>query len=274
MKVFAIGDLHLSHTGAKPMDVFGAHWRGHPQRIAENWAGSVSGEDLVLVPGDLSWAMRLQEADEDLSWLDRLPGRKVIVKGNHDYWWPSISRLRQRLQGTSIVALQYDSVTMGEVAVGGTRLWNVPDMAEGLPPDPLEQVPAPEGTTEACRDGSSSGEPVPGSKAQDEKIFRREMQRLEMSLSSMDPQARVRIAMTHYPPTNQWGVETVVTRLLAKHGADVCVFGHLHNLQLPGGKTWDFRRNGVRYVLTSCDAVRFAPYLILETPGPTRPPST
>lgn len=268
MKVFAIGDLHLSHRADKPMDVFGEQWRGHADRIAENWRELVSSADLVLVPGDISWAMRIEEAEEDLAWLDRLPGRKVILKGNHDYWWPSISRLRRKLEGTSITALQYDSFRFGPVAVAGTRLWNLPD-ADGLPPDPLQAIPGqppePAGAGQAAGSGG-------GDRCHEEKIFRREIGRLEQSLKSLDTEARMRIAMTHFPPTNEWGAETVVTRILEKHGVEICVFGHLHNLNLPRGKTWDFVRNGIRYVLVSCDAVQFSPYPILEVgsgvPGP------
>ena len=261
MKIFAIGDLHLSHTGEKPMDIFGAHWRGHAGRIAENWAERVDPGDLVLVPGDLSWGMRMEDAEEDLRWLDGLPGKKIIIKGNHDYWWPSISKLRQRLTGTSIIPLQYDSAAFGSVAVGGTRLWNMPDL-EVFHPDPLEQIPGGSDPAASC-EGETGGARTQG---QDEKIFRREMGRLEQSLKSMDPQARMRIVMTHFPPTDEWGAVTVVTRLLEKYGVQICAFGHLHNLSLPRGKTWDFVRNGIRYVLVSCDAIQFAPYLLTEAP--------
>ena len=89
------------------------------------------------MPGDVSWAMRFEEAEEDLQWLDRLPGRKVLLKGNHDYWWPSISRLRDHIRGTSLFALQYDAITIGGASVGGTRLWTMPDLE--IPyEDPLE----------------------------------------------------------------------------------------------------------------------------------------
>ena len=112
MKIFAIGDLHLGHTVDKPMDIFGPQWKDHAGQIAENWRERVLDTDLVLVPGDVSWAMRFEEAEEDLQWLDQLPGRKVLLKGNHDYWWPSISRLRDHIRGTSLFALQYDAITI------------------------------------------------------------------------------------------------------------------------------------------------------------------
>ncbi len=249
MKIFAIGDLHLGHAVDKPMDIFGPQWKGHTDRIAGNWRARVGAGDLVLIPGDVSWAMRFEEAEEDLQWLDRLPGRKIFIKGNHDYWWPSISRLRDRIRGTSLFALQYDAVTIGGASVGGTRLWTLPDL-EMPYEDPLD-VPSLQ----------SQGAPE---RSHDEKIFRRELGRLKLSLDSIDPQARVRIVMTHFPPTDESGRDTALTSLLENGGADLCVFGHLHNLGLPRGRTWDFVKKGVRYVLVSCDSVDFTPYYLTE----------
>jgi predicted phosphohydrolase len=259
VKIFAIGDLHLGHAVDKPMDIFGPHWKDHPGRIAEAWNRAVRQQDLVLVPGDLSWAMRMEEVEEDLQWLDALPGKKLVIKGNHDYWWAAISKLRKRLHGTSIYPLQYDSVRIGQVALGGTRLWNLPGM-ESCYADPLDDRP--EG---GALPGEASLDDVEAERARDEKIFRREMGRLESSLVSMGPEPGLRIVMTHFPPTDESGRETPVTQLLERYRADICVFGHLHSLALPGGKTWDFEKNGTRYVLTSCDAVDFAPYLLTET---------
>ena len=258
MKVYAIGDLHLGHAVEKPMDIFGPQWKDHEQQIATNWQQRVSDEDLVLVPGDVSWAMHMEEAEEDLLWLDRLPGRKVLLKGNHDYWWPSISRLRDRLQGTSLFALQYDSISISGVWVGGTRLWTMPDL-EIRYRDPLE-VPPQQGQGTEAYDQGTPGMP------HDEKIFRRELGRLKLSLDSIDPEAALRIVMTHFPPTDEAGRDTALTHLLETVGADIAVFGHLHNLDLPRGKTWDFMKNRVRYVLASCDAVDFAPYFLVEVP--------
>jgi predicted phosphohydrolase len=263
MRVYAIGDLHLGHAVEKPMDIFGPHWKDHAQQIATNWQERVGDQDMVLVPGDVSWAMRMGEAEEDLQWLDRLPGRKVLLKGNHDYWWPSISRLRDRLQGTSLFALQYDSISISGVWVGGTRLWTMPDLE--IPYiDPLEVPPA-QGQGAEAYDQDAPGMP------HDEKIFRRELGRLKLSLASIDPEASLRIVMTHFPPTDEAGRDTALTRLLEKVRADIAVFGHLHNLDLPRGKTWDFMKNGVRYVLASCDAVDFAPYFLAEIPETPTP---
>jgi len=255
VKIYAIGDLHLGHSVHKPMDIFGPQWKDHAARIAESWNQLIRPKDLVLIPGDLSWAMRMPEAEADLHWLDALPGMKLLIKGNHDYWWPSISRLRERLKGGSIHPLQYDSISVGSVAVGGTRLWTLSDIQASYR-DPLETQ------------GSGGNDAPAGSqeeeRTREEKIFKRELGRLESSLGSMDPHSALRIVMTHFPPTCEQGKDTPATSVLEKHRVDICVFGHLHSLNLPGGKTWDFVKNGVRYVLASCDAVGFAPYFLCE----------
>ena len=114
MRVFALADLHLSFSAAKPMTVFGPGWAGHPQAIFERWPQVVRDEDLVLLPGDLSWAMKLQEALGDLERVAALPGTKVLLRGNHDYWWPAIGRLRAALPA-GMLALQNDAVRVGDV---------------------------------------------------------------------------------------------------------------------------------------------------------------
>jgi len=260
LKIFAIGDLHLSHAVDKPMDIFGHAWKDHTRRIEASWGHTVGAADLVLVPGDLSWGMRMDEAETDLRWLDALPGKKLVIKGNHDYWWATISRLRERLRGSSIYPLQYDSVSVGPVAVGGTRLWNLPGLGASYV-DPLGEPPAP----------GESGVSDEDARARDEKIFRREMGRLESSLKSMKDGPGFRIVMTHFPPTDETGRETPVTRLLQRYGTDLCVFGHLHSLGLAPGRTWDFQRSGIRYVLVSCDAVDFSPYLLAQFPDAAGP---
>ena len=125
MKIFAIGDLHLSHSSGKPMDIFGDHWKNHHLLIEKNWRDLIMEDDLVLLPGDLSWAMTLDEAEEDLVWLENLPGRKIITKGNHDYWWHSISQLKNRLPH-SIIPLQHTALDCGTAVITGTRGWITP----------------------------------------------------------------------------------------------------------------------------------------------------
>jgi uncharacterized protein len=124
MSIWAIADLHLSFgVPNKGMELFGEHWRDHPQRIEAAWRARVRAEDLVLIAGDISWAMRPEEVMKDLEWIASLPGTKVMIRGNHDYWWPSMKKLVAMLPPT-LHAIHNSAWKWGEVAVGGSRLWD------------------------------------------------------------------------------------------------------------------------------------------------------
>lgn len=226
MRVFAIGDLHLPGGDKKPMDVFGAHWAGHFERIAGDWRARVSPEDAVLIPGDISWAMQLSAAAEDLRRIGALPGRKLILRGNHDYWWTSLTQLRALLP-EGMRAVQNDAAAVGDFVFCGTRGWTLP------------AADAPD--------------------AQDEKLCRREALRLEMSLRSAASIAEGRpiVAMMHYPPVTleTLGTGTAFTRLLSAYGVSRCVYGHLHGASARRGFCGTL--DGVRYDLVSCDALGF-----------------
>ena len=114
MKIFAISDLHLSFNCNKPMDVFGGNWENYTQKIKDNWKSKISDDDIVLIAGDISWAMKIDEVDADLAWIDALPGTKIMIKGNHEYWWKSISSVRAILPDT-IKAIQNDAIKFGNV---------------------------------------------------------------------------------------------------------------------------------------------------------------
>lgn len=208
------------------MDIFGAGWTDHPQRVRENWLARVASEDLVLMPGDLSWAMTLEEAADDLAYLADLPGRILLVRGNHDYWWSSLAKVRRALP-RHVSALQNDHYALpGGGAVCGTRGWDLP---------------------------STAGDP------QDIKIYRREVGRLRLSLESARKAGLApRIAMLHYPPTLRDGRRTEFSDLLEAYGVKVCVYGHLHGERAHQGALQGSLR-GVRYHLVSCDALGCAP---------------
>ena len=160
MRLFAIGDLHLPGGDDKPMDVFDPGWNGHFFRISEDWRERVSPEDTVLIPGDISWALQLGNALPDLQAIGELPGRKILLKGNHDYWWTSLSRVRAALpEGMQV--LQYDAIDLGDIVICGSRGWNQP-----TEDTPLEK--------------------------EDEKIYLRELQRLELSLQAATGKANAR----------------------------------------------------------------------------------
>lgn len=226
MNIFAIGDLHLPGGDNKPMDVFGAHWEGHFCRIAKDWQQKVGQEDLVLIPGDISWAMQLEPALEDLRMIGALPGKKVILRGNHDYWWCGINRLREVLP-ENMYAVQNDALRFGDTVVCGTRLWTLPQ----------------------------NGGP------EDEKIYNRELIRLELSLESAKKLGGSRlVVMTHYPPLAEGGAETKASCLLNQYGVQDVVYGHLHGASLRGAVNGLY--DGVRYHCVSCDGLKFRMYAL------------
>lgn len=230
MKIFAISDLHLSSVCNKPMDVFGGKWEGYQEKIIENWKNLVGEDDLVLIAGDISWAMKLEEAVPDLEWIDALPGKKIIIKGNHEYWWKSISAVREVLP-KSIMAIQNDSIKIGNIIFSGTRGWVVPEKDKILSDD-------------------------------DQKIYSREVERLKLSLRAADVQRQDGdkiIAMMHFPPRNIDKEDNEFTKLFEEYGVSVVVFGHLHgytSCELVSEK------NGVVYYFTSCDHINNKPVLI------------
>ena len=229
MKVFAIGDLHLSLDSDKPMDVFGPQWDHHAQRIAESWKEAVSAEDLVLVPGDISWAMHLKNAAADLKYIGDLPGHKVILRGNHDYWWDSLAKVRNALPA-GVYALQNDALAIGGVAVAGSRGWTCP--------------------------GSQNFDP-----ATDQRIYERELIRLELSLEKAAGKGTM-ICMLHYPPFNESRASSGFTELFERYEANLVVYGHLHGKSCKSA--FEGVKNGVQYVLCSADYLEFRPKLIME----------
>jgi predicted phosphohydrolase len=245
MNLYAISDLHLSLRGgvlAKPQDRFGPGWVNHHTTIASDWRERVGQDDLVLVPGDISWASKLEDASEDLNWLDGLPGRKILVEGNHDWWLPSSRKKAREALPPSVHLVQHDSVLIEDVLFFGTRLWVMPDLAF-----PLDDWNA------------ETGEAIPHDGDQDAKILNREIERLKLSIgmarqACREHHIRLRICMLHFPPTDFTGRQTAVTRLLADCGTDICVFGHVHGFGSAGnGVVVD----GVRYFLTTCDYLGF-----------------
>ncbi|MDM7323662.1 MAG: metallophosphoesterase [Thermus sp.] len=226
MRVFAIADPHLSRLHPKPMTIFGPGWQGHPEAFFRGWREVVAEEDLVIVPGDISWAMRLSEALPDLLDLAALPGKKVLLRGNHDYWWPSISRLRAVLP-RGMYALQNDALVLEGVAVAGSRGWQYP------PPTP-----------------------------EDEKILAREVERLKLSLGDLeDKPYRYLIVAFHFPPFGPKGEASPLLQLAAEAKPHAIVYGHLHGAdpeRLPRGY------QGIPLHLVAADALGFRPKQILE----------
>jgi predicted phosphohydrolase len=228
MRVFAIADPHLSRADPKPMDIFGAGWKGHPTAFFDGWRAVVGEDDLVLIPGDLSWALRFEDALMDLADISALPGRKVILRGNHDYWWPSISKLRAALP-EGMFAIQNDALAIGELVIAGTRGWLCP--------------------------GS------PGFTEQDQKIYLRELERLKLSLRAAERLSYKRlVVMLHFPPTNFKLEPSGFTELLQEVVPAAVVFGHVH------GESWERFADlpGVTMYYVAADALGFSPKLIMD----------
>ncbi len=223
MRIYAISDLHLSVNNPKPMDIFGPTWEGYLDKIFADWKAKVNDDDIVLLAGDFSWAMKLEEAKADFDMLKDLPGKKIIIRGNHDYWWKSISAVRNVLP-LGFYAIQNDALKFGDYIICGTRLWNLPDINKSL-------------------------------SAEDDKIYKRELIRLEMTLQNaqkMKTGDEKIICMVHYPPYTFKEEDNEVTSLMEKYGVYKVVYGHIHavckqNLVL--------NKNGITYYLTSCDIV-------------------
>jgi predicted phosphohydrolase len=243
MRVFAISDLHLSFSGKKPMDLFGEHWSDHHQQVERAWRETVGAEDVVCLSGDFSWSSKLDEVQVELDWLEALPGKKVMIKGNHDYWWSSPSKVRKAL-GPDTYIIQNDSVTIGGVAFAGARGWV----------DGRLDFSKFSGHAEAVPEGGA----IQGDDA-DRGIYERDLGRLEMSLKRIDKGAELKIALLHFPPTSPALEDTEVTKLLEEHGVDVAVFGHIHRSAPTAFKNPFGERGGVKYYLASADFIDFAP---------------
>ena len=223
MKIFAISDLHISTNTNKPMDVFGGNWEGYLEKIFTDWNSKVSADDLVLIGGDISWAMNIGEAKEDINLLAPLNGKKIMIKGNHDYWWSAIGKVRDMLPN-DFYALQNDCVKIDNIIICGSRCWSVP--------------------------GS------PDFDERDNKIYLREAERLKLSFNAVN---KIReendkvIALIHYPPFNVKRESSLFTELFKENKVDAVVYGHLHGKSVRSDKL--VTKDGVKYYLTSCDQV-------------------
>ncbi len=223
MRIFAISDLHLSGTTNKPMAIFGGSWaEGYWDRVKKDWTEKVAPEDVVLIGGDISWSMSLEGAIPDLMEIDNLPGKKILIRGNHDYWWASLNKMKSLLLRT-ITFLQNNATKIGNYVFCGTRGWTVPE------------------------EGAEQSE-------EDKKIFSREILRLEMTLSDgrkLLNEGDKMICMTHYPPFNARFDHSPFTDLMNKYNVDLAIYGHLHgNLSRYKDIVYIDR---IPYFLTSCD---------------------
>ena len=233
MKIFALSDLHLGEGLDKAMDKFGDEWKNHAEKIKDNWLNTVSDSDTVLVPGDISWAINMKEAETHLEFVSKLPGRKIMLRGNHDYWWSSVSRLNGLYNKKNIFFIQNDCFVMEDkkTAVCGSRLWK-----------------------------SDSTE------REDIEIYNREIIRSRLSLDdAMRKQCENIIFMCHYPPLEYDGKDikdTKASRLLEEYPVAKVVYGHLHGREnFKNG--FEGIKNNIEYRLVSADYIDFTPIRII-----------
>ena len=232
MKVYALSDLHLSINNPKPMDIFGPAWDNYLDKVTYNWNNLITDEDIVIVAGDISWAMYLEDAKPDFEFIRTLKGKIVFIRGNHDYWWKSISAVRNMLPH-NMFAVQNDSIMLDNIILCGTRGWTVPENGEHK-------------TTE------------------DEKIYNRELIRLKLALESAKAKQTNNeqiIVMIHYPPFNSKFENSDFTNLIEQYNVSHVVYGHLHGKDCRAELTKV--KNGITYHLTSCDLVGNMPQEIL-----------
>lgn len=228
--LYCLSDTHLSFSTDKPMNVFGKNWEGHEERIKENWINTVNDADTVVVAGDISWGMSFEEAREDLLFLNSLPGKKIILKGNHDYWWATSSKMNTFFaeNGIDKISTLYNNAFYvdGKI-ICGTRGW-------------MNEF---------------------GVKTEDERIIRREAQRLALSLEAGEklketyPDAEI-VAFMHYPPVFGDFINYETVDLLYKYGVERVYYGHLHNVRK---SQLDEEYIGIKLYLTSCDYLEFKP---------------
>ena len=231
MALFTIADLHLSHGVEKPMDIFGGRWQGYMDKIEKNWLAVVRPEDTVVIGGDISWGIDFDEAREDFHFLNRLPGRKIILKGNHDLWWNTVRKMNAFLAENGIENVEFlfnNCFFYGETALCGTRGWFFEEEFK---------------------------------ESHDEKIFRREMLRLEASLKAAQRQNPAEIyCFLHYPPLYANFCCDEIIGLMQKYGVSRCVYGHLHSDSLRYAV--EGTHCGIKFTLVSGDHVDFAPVLL------------
>lgn len=229
MAIYALADLHLSFGADKPMDIFGEKWENYTQKIKDNWQSIVSKDDLVIIPGDVSWATYLSEAYEDFKFINDLPGKKVIIKGNHDYWWTTLKKMEEFLEGNgfdTIKILNNTAIAFENAAICGTRGWSVQ-----------------ENNDEA-----------------DEKIIGREKQRLILTLEEGIKLKKERLIVgIHYPPFDRHGEENGFLEIMRNYNVDLCVYGHLHSYAHKNAVEGDF--GGINLKFVAGDFVDFAPVL-------------
>ncbi len=237
MSIYAIADLHLSFSAEKPMDIYGGQWINHTEKVKNNWEAVITEEDTIIIPGDTSWALQFDDAVVDLKWISELPGKKVLIKGNHDLWWNSISKLNALFP--NMVFLQNSFYEAEGYAICGSRGWICPGDDDFTP--------------------------------HDEKIYKRELGRMRLSLESAakagygakaEEKKGDILTAIHYPPASDDLRQSGFTDLFEEYGVKKVIYGHLHEKDAYGNGLKGIK-NKVEYILTSTDFLKCKPYQII-----------
>ena len=225
MAIYVIGDLHLSFNTNKPMDIFGINWQNYEEKIKQDWLSKVKQEDTVILPGDFSWAMYLDETDKDFEFINNLPGQKILLKGNHDYWWTTVTSMRRYIQEQDFENIDFlynNSYEFENKIIAGTKGWNISEDQEDI------------------------------------RLTKREVARLELSIQdgiSKYGEDKKIIVFMHYPPLTKNYMNTDYTRLLKKYNIKRCYYGHLHANSIQDAVEGNI--DGIEYKLVSSDGLDF-----------------
>ena len=244
MRIFALADLHLSlGVPEKTMELFGEPWIGYHHKIETHWQELVTQQDIVCLPGDISWAMHLEEAQVDFDFLESLPGTKYMIRGNHDYWSSASATKLSKVLPETLHYLARGYVLLNPFqAIVGVRLWDDQDI-------------------QLCFGDHGQVSEGRALTLQDEKIFLRELGRLERALNELPSSVEDVLVMTHYPPISNDGTPGLVSKLLESDGrVSRCLFGHLHKVPRPFPGFGNIR--GINYTLVAADYVDFTPQVV------------
>lgn len=234
MSIYTIGDLHLSFKENKPMSIFGDNWEGHEEKIRKNWIENVKKEDLVILPGDFSWSTYLKDAYKDFEYLNVLPGKKILLKGNHDYWWSTLTSMRKFLEESKFYNIDFvfnNSYEFEDCLIVGTRGW------------------------------------IQSDDEYDKKIIKREILRLELSIQDAIKKYKDKkeiIAFMHFPPISKSNLSKYETnefvKIMQKYNIKKCFYGHLHSTSIKEAVEGEYY--GIDFKLVSADGLDFKLYKV------------
>ena len=225
MAIYTIADLHLSFGTNKPMDIFGQNWLNYEEKIKQDWLSKVKEEDTVILPGDFSWAMYLEETEKDFNYINTLPGKKILLKGNHDYWWTTVTKLKKYLNEKNMKNIDFlynNSYEKENKIIVGTRGWTLSEEQEDI------------------------------------KLTKREIARLELSIKDgilKYGKDKEIVVFMHYPPVTKTYMDTEYIKLMKEYNVKKCFYGHLHANSIKDAV--EGKVQGIELKLVSSDGLDF-----------------